>query len=325
MQRAERAASPDPRHCAVCGEAAAGLVLAQPKLPPKLFYDEIGARLFDRITELDAYYLTRTELAIYERYVGAMARAIGPRARIVEFGSGSGIKTRLLLASLADPVSYVPVDIAEAQLHAVAKSLRREFPLIDVRPVAADYTQPWRLPVEAAQARRTVAFFPGSTIGNFEPLEAVNFLRRVHRLVGTGGALLVGADLHKETAELELAYNDPEGVTAAFNLNVLHRLNRDCGADLDTNAFRHEAVYDTEHQRIEMRLVCQRGTSVRLPAGPGYDELHRQFRPGDYIITEYSHKFTLRRFREMAWSAGWKVERAWLDDRRRFSVWLLVA
>ncbi len=315
-----------PRADRLYDDVRAGLSTVPRKLPPKYFYDEAGALLFDRITRLDAYYPTRTELSILERHIGEVADAVGSNARIVELGSGSGVKTRLLLRHLRAPLSYLPVDISRTQLHQFAVSLAGEFPALEIQPVCADYTRAWSLPRTSGDPARTVAFFPGSSIGNFEVGDAVALLTRVRKLCGPGGGLLVGADLHKDRATLERAYNDPEGVTAEFNLNLLRRINRECGADFDPGTFRHRAFYDEEHFRIEMRLVAARRSVVKLPPrGKAGSALAFEFRPGDHITTEYSHKYTLAAFRALAASAGWAPERVWTDERRWFSVWMLRA
>ena len=307
-------------------DVLAGLSELPRRLPPKYFYDDAGAELFDRITRLEAYYLTRTELSILRRCVPEIAAAIGPGARIVELGSGSGLKTLLLLRHLQAPASYLPVDISRNQLRQLALSLATEFPALEIQAVCADFSRDWSLPVTSRRAARTVAFFPGSSIGNFEPGDAVSFLARLRRLCGPGGGVLVGTDMHKERATLERAYDDPEGVTAAFNLNLLRRINRECGADFDLGAFRHRAFYDETRQRIEMRLVSRQRTLVTLPRrGNGSSPVMFEFRPGDYIITEYSHKYTPASFRALAESSGWLPERVWTDERRWFSVWLLRA
>jgi L-histidine Nalpha-methyltransferase len=304
-------------------DVTAGLAQRPPKLAPKYFYDETGAELFERITELDAYYLTRTEIGILEKHLDEMAAHIGPEARVIEFGSGSGRKTRSLLRALERPAAYIPVDVSGEQLAEVAASLSAEFPSLHVHPVRADYTAELQLPALPVRHRRTVAFFPGSTIGNFEPLQAQRFLRRVRRLVGPEGGLLVGTDMHKDRAVLERAYNDPEGVTAAFNLNLLQRLNRDCGTDFDTAAFRHHASYDEAYQRIEMRLVCERDVVITLPPAAGRRPQRFAMKAGEYIITEYSHKYTPDGFRALADETGWRVERTWQDDAGAFCTWLL--
>ncbi|CAN5720303.1 L-histidine N(alpha)-methyltransferase [soil metagenome] len=299
-----------------------GLSAPLRKLPPKYFYDEEGARLFERISRLDAYYPTRTEFGILEMHAQDIADAIGPRARIVEFGSGSGVKTRLLLRHLAVPAEYVPIDISAAQLLDFAASIKRDFPDLRVSPVAADYTQQLRLPPPTAAAGRTVAFFPGSTIGNFEEQEAADFLRRTRALCGDRGGLLLGTDMHKDTNVLQRAYNDTDGVTAAFNLNLLTRINRECGADFDPADFRHLAVYDVAMHRIEMRIVCIRDCVVTLPTDDG-DAVRFSFSAGEHIVTEYSHKYTHEGVQRLAAHTGWRVEHLWQDPLHWFSVWLL--
>jgi dimethylhistidine N-methyltransferase len=303
-----------------------GLAQRPRMLPPKYFYDRAGALLFDRITELPAYYLTRTETGILRDHIDDIARSVGPRARIVEFGSGSGAKTRILLRHLECPVAYAPVDIAHTQLLHFASSIAHELPHLEVLPVCADYGLDFTLPHGQREPARTVAFFPGSTIGNFELPQATAFLRRVHKLCGPGGGLLIGADLHKDPLVLEHAYNDPGGVTAAFNLNVLERINRECGADFDLTAFRHYAPYDEAERRIEMRLIAERRTVVTVPSSSARVQPARfAFDAGDYIVTEYSHKYTLDGFQELAERTGWSVSRLWLDEQRWFGVWLLAA
>lgn len=292
------------------------------KLPPKYFYDDAGARLFERITTLPEYYPTRTEPAILRAHAGEMADAIGTNARIVEFGSGSGDKTRVLLRQLDRPAAYVPVDIARMQLHDFARDLRAEFPSLRVDPVCADYMRPLQLP--AAGEARTVAFFPGSTIGNLEPLEAQAFLRRIARLCGPGGGLLLGTDLHKDAAVLEPAYNDAAGVTAAFNRNMLTRINRELGADFDVDSWRHHALYDTANRRIEMRLVAERDMEVRVPVD-GAATAKFVFAAGEWITTEYSHKYSEESVHSMARETGWEVARAWIDPRHWFGVWFLTS
>ena len=307
----------------LCEDAVAGLTAPHRMLPPKYFYDERGARLFERITELEAYYPTRTEVGILEARVEEIAARIGPGSRVVEFGSGSGIKTRILLRHLADPVAYVPVDISRGQLAEFALSVAAEHPALEVLPVCADYTGAYALPATARPSRRTVAFFPGSTIGNFEPREAVAFLRHAHELCGPGGALLIGVDQWKDPEIIERAYNDPEGVTAEFNLNLLRRMNRECGADFDLAAFDHHASFDEEHGRIEMRLVSARDQTVTLPPHEGTPGAVVRFDEGDFVTTEYSYKYRPERFRALAAEAGWAVEACWTDDRAWFGVWLL--
>jgi dimethylhistidine N-methyltransferase len=290
--------------------------LSQPRkhLPCKLFYDERGSRLFDRICELDEYYLTRTELAIMRRHAAEMAHSIGPQARLVEFGSGSSVKIRLLLDHLKHPAGYLPIDISTRHLLAAAESIARDYPDLHVQPIGADYTQPLELPPLPPHALRNVAYFPGSTIGNLDRAQAIQFLRRTTALVGARGGLLVGADLVKDKAVLERAYNDAAGVTADFNLNLLRVLNRSFGANFALDGFAHEAVYDDAESRIEMHLISRRAQSVCV------GEQGFELRAGEPIVTEYSHKYTLPAFARLAEEGGMRVRRVWTDPERMFSV-----
>jgi dimethylhistidine N-methyltransferase len=303
-------------------EVARGLSGKPKTLPCKYFYDERGARLFEAICETEAYYPTRTEIGILRAHGAEMAALLGPRCRLVELGSGSGIKTRILLGHLEDAAEYVPVDISGEQLRAFADDLRREFPAIAVRPVRADYTRRLLLPEPERAARVTAAFFPGSTLGNFVPGEAVTFLRRVAGIVGAGGKLLLGIDLRKDPARIEHAYNDPEGITAAFNLNLLVHLNRICAADFHPAAFRHRAIYDVGEGRIEMHLVSLEAQTVTLGRDRPLSVSYRIDR-GESIVTEYSYKYSLEGFASLAGRAGFEVERVWTDPEALFSVQLL--
>lgn len=290
----------------------------EPKtLPCKYFYDERGSALFDAICELPEYYLTRTELAILETHVDDMVAALGPDVLLVEPGSGSSLKTRLLLEHLRHPAAYVPVDISRTHLVGSADRLNRQYPDLEVIPVCADFNRPFDLPKTGRRARRTVVYFPGSTLGNFEPPAAIGLLRHLRRLAGEQGALLVGVDLRKSQAVLERAYNDSAGVTAEFNLNLLRRLNRELAGNFELSRFGHHAVYDAGEGRIEMRLVSK-GDQVVSVAGEEFG-----FRDGEFILTEYSYKHTLDGFARLAGRAGLAVRRVWTDDRRYFSVQLL--
>lgn len=290
----------------------------QPKrLSCKYLYDQRGSQLFDAICELDEYYLTRTELSILRRHVGAMARRIGPDCLLVEPGSGSGTKTRLLLDHLQRPAGYVPIDISRDHLLRSAEQLRRERPDLVVLPVCADFNGDFSLPQPARRPRRTVAYYPGSTIGNFTPDEAIDFLARLASLCGPTGGLLIGVDLLKSPEVLEAAYNDAQGVTAEFNLNLLRHLNQALDADFDLGQFRHHAFFNAEESRIEMHLVSTCDQVVQLG-----DEKIR-FRAGESIHTENSYKHTLSGFAELAEAAGWQVEQIWTDDRQQFSVQFL--
>jgi L-histidine Nalpha-methyltransferase len=299
-------------------DVLAGLSARRKTLPCKYFYDERGSALFDRICELDEYYPTRTELDILRRHVAAMAAALGPRCLIVEYGSGSSTKTRLLLERLDDPAAYVPVDISREHLLRSAAALAARHPRLRVIPVCADFTRPFGLPGVPGTLRR-VAYFPGSTIGNFAPADARSFLSHVAHQCGSGGALLIGVDLRKPRAILEPAYDDARGVTAEFNRNLLRRINRELGADFDPSGFDHRAFWNTDEGRVEMHLVSRREQHVRL-AGRAF-----RFSRGETIHTENSYKYDLSGFAKLAGAAGFEVERVWTDDALLFSVQLLRA
>lgn len=308
----------------LCEDVARGLRSLPGRLPSKYFYDDRGAGLFQQITELDAYYPTRTEIAILERNMVEIAAAIGPDAAVVEFGSGSGDKTWVLLRHLDSPVAYVPVDISRAQLVEFAGRVADELPDLLVMPVCADYTAGLQLPPLPDTARRSVGFFPGSTIGNFDTEETPIFLRRARQMLGPDGGLLLGVDLRKDPAIIELAYNDPEGVTAQFNLNLLTRINRECGADFEVSGFEHLAFFDDAASRIETRIVSKRAQTVRIGACQDRDEPSEiRFERGDYIVTEYSHKYDLESLGRLAEPAGWSIEQVWMDERNWFAVVLL--
>ncbi|AHG92759.1 methyltransferase (plasmid) [Gemmatirosa kalamazoonensis] len=294
-------------------EILAGLRGSPKTLPPKLFYDAAGAELFERICELDEYYLTRTELTILRRHVGEIAALAGPRAALVEYGSGAGVKVRLLLDAMEDPAAYVPIDISREQLARVASELAAEYRTVPILPVCADYTAPVVIPDLPQRARR-VAFFPGSTIGNFHPPEATAFLRRVRRTLGRDGLLILGVDRRKDAATLHAAYDDAQGVTAAFNRNMLARLNREYGADFDLARFRHRAVWNDEASRVEMHLVSTADQCVHV-AGQTF-----HFARGETLWTESSYKYDRQRLDALASGAGFSVARLWTDEGERFWV-----
>ncbi len=291
-----------------------GLSQTPKQLPSQYLYDECGARLFEQICELDEYYLTRTEISILRRYLPQMAGAVGPRPLVVEPGSGEGIKTRLLLEHLDDPVGYVPIDIAREQLVEAAESLNAEFPALEVLPVCADFTGEYALPAPTRPHERVLVFFPGSTIGNFTPQQAGRLLARLGRLCRPAGGLLVGVDLKKDRATLEAAYDDAAGVSAAFALNYLVRLNRELGAEFDLDQFGYQAPYNERLGRIEMSLVSRRAQRVRL------DRTVVHFGRGELVHTEFSYKYDLRGFAALASQAGLSVARVWTDPQRRFSL-----
>ncbi|MDB5877914.1 MAG: egtD [Variovorax sp.] len=297
-------------------EMRAGLSRTVRSVSPKFFYDVEGSALFDRICELPEYYPTRTELQILTDHAADMAAEIGPNAEIIEFGAGSLTKVRLLLDALEAPRRYVPIDISGEHLGAAAERLRADYPELAVQPVVADYTMPLVLPAPGEGAGRRVGFFPGSTLGNFTPDEALSFLQLAARLL-RGGGLLLGVDLVKDAALLHAAYNDALGVTAAFNLNLLRRANTELGTDFDLDGFAHAAFYNAPLRRIEMHLISRRAQSVSL----GEDVF--DFDEGETIHTENSHKFTVDGLRSLAAKAGFVPKAVWTDPARLFSVhWL---
>ena len=278
------------------------------------FYDAAGSRLFDRITELPEYYPTRTEVAIMRTHGAEMARAIGPEAMVIEPGSGAGEKVRVLLRALADPVAYVPIEIAREHLSNSAQALAQDFPQLEVLPVWADFTRELEIPLAERAARRRVVYFPGSTLGNFEPDDAVALLRNFADMVGPGGAALIGVDLAKSAEQIEPAYNDSQGVTARFNRNMLTHLNRRFGADFDPDAFVHRAFYDTGEQRVEMHLVSQREQDVHI----GGRTIH--LGKGESVHTESSYKYSDERFAALAERGGFRLVKTWKDPEELFSV-----
>jgi dimethylhistidine N-methyltransferase len=290
----------------------AGLTAAQKQLSPKYLYDRRGSELFDEICELPEYYATRTELELLRTHGARIAELVGPNADVVELGAGSSLKARLLLDRLDRPASYQPVDISAAYVLQQAADVAAAFPRVAVRPVLADFTRPFTLPAAVAP-RRTLVFFPGSTIGNLSRARAAALLTSLAART-PGGALLIGVDVCKDPAVLHRAYNDSRGITAEFNLNLLARLNRELGASFDLTSFEHDAVYDPLLSRIEMRLISQRDQAVNV-AGVAV-----LFRKGEYIVSEHSHKYEPHEFADLASAAGWSPAERWIDERERFSV-----
>ena len=305
-----------------CGSAFAVAVLAglagRPRaIPAKYFYDEAGSALFEQITRLDAYYPTRTERGILDTHAAELVDAIGKDAALVEYGSGSSEKTRILLDALhaqRQLAAYVPIDISADFLATTAAALRDAYPGLPVLPVAADYTEPYALPALPAETSRVVVFFPGSTIGNFTPDEAGRFLAHVARVLGDDGALLIGVDQWKDEAVLRRAYDDEEGVTAAFNLNLLRRINRELGGDADLDAWAHEARLNSEANRVEMHLRSERAQTLHV-CGRAF-----AFEAGETIHTEDSHKYDADGFAGLAASAGLARQQRWTDPRGWFAV-----
>jgi dimethylhistidine N-methyltransferase len=301
----------------ILSDVLVGLRAPQKWIAPMYFYDARGSALFDRICELPEYYPTRTELGILADDGPAIAAKIGPRVLLVEPGSAGGDKARVLLKLLDDPAAYVPVEISREHLLDGAQALNDEFPTLEVLPVCADFTRPFELPSPSREARRRVVFFPGSTIGNFSPARAVKLLAHFAEVAAGGGRILIGVDLRKDAGTLERAYNDADGVTAEFNLNVLRRLNAELGADFDLDAFTHRAVWNDAASRIEMHLVSGREQIVRV----GRETI--TLSAGEYIHTESSYKYSIAGFAELARRASLDVSRVWTDARKLFSVQLL--
>lgn len=293
-----------------------GLACPKKQLNPKYFYDAAGSKLFDRITRLPEYYITRTETKMMEGLAGSISAACSDTEVIIEFGSGSGQRSELLLESLPQAHIYVPIDVSEEQLAATARVVTEAHPQITVDPLVGDFTDDIRVPT--ALSPRRLGYFPGSTIGNFPPREAVRFLANARQLLGPQARMLIGVDLVKPFDVLERAYNDQKGVTAAFNLNVLHRINSELDATFDVDQFAHWAFFNEQQSRIEMHLVSLKDQKVTV------DRTQRfSFLKGETIHTENSYKYSPEHFRELAQEAGWRPSRFWTDDKQLFSLHLL--
>lgn len=299
-------------------EVLNGLRKPQKELPSKYFYDERGSYLYERICTLDEYYPPRTEIAIMKAHIKEIVELLGPNIRLIEYGCGNCVKTRILLDRLPDISTYVPIDISVEQLRRVSQEVTSHYSGLEVLPVCADYTSSFELPTLKRPNDRIVVYFPGSTIGNFDPIPAINFLKHIASVCGPGGALLIGIDLKKDPGVLHCAYNDRVGITAAFNLNLLERINRELDGDFQLDQFQHYAFYNPKESRIEMHLISLRDQVVHL------DDVSIHFAKGESIWTESSYKFSLDDFEQMAAAAGFKVERVWCDERQWFSVQYLV-
>jgi L-histidine Nalpha-methyltransferase len=295
-----------------------GLSRTRKAIPCKYLYDDRGSELFDEICELDEYYLTRAELGILRAHGDEMADAIGEDCELIELGSGSAVKTRLLLEHLRNPRAYLPIDISAEPLARSASELAACFPGLEIIPVCADFTVPVALPETGSPRARRVVYFPGSTIGNFRPRAAMRLLRLVARLVGDGGGLLIGFDLDKDESIVWPAYNDRRDISAAFSLNLLARINRELGADFDLRAFAHQADYNRARQRVEIHLVSQKDQVVRI-GGRAF-----AFLEGEKIHTEYSYKYSLEHFGRLTARVGFSLDRQWFDANRHFSVQYLI-
>lgn len=298
-------------------EVLHGLRKAQKELPSKYLYDERGSQLFERITSLDDYYPTRVEASIMSRQIAEIVDAIGPGAMLIDYGSGNSAKARHLLEHLDSPIAYVPIDISREHLMAAVRQLRDDLPHIEILPVVADYTRSFDLPLPSNPPTRRVGFFPGSTIGNFEPLVAERFLERIADTCGSGGGLVIGADLAKEPSALHQAYNDSEGATAEFNCNILDHVNRELGADFACENFAHYAPYNPTERRVEMHLVSLAEQTAHI------DGTTIEFETGQSIWTESSYKYTRAAFEELAAAAGFEPQRAWLDEQGWFGIFYL--
>ena len=306
------------RHEAAASESFAehvvhGLSDSPKWLSAKYFYDSAGSELFEQITDLPEYYPTRTELKILSDHAPEVSGYIPLSAALVEFGTGSTKKARILIEAAPQLAAYVPVDISGEFLAQEAAAVRSDVPWIAVLPVVADFTRDFDLPPQI-RARPRVGFFPGSTIGNFEPEDAAEFLRQAGRILGAGATLIVGVDLIKDEAVLNAAYNDAAGVTAKFNLNVLARMNRELAGNFDLESFRHRAFYNAENHRIEMHLESLKAQAVTV-AGHSFE-----FRKDETIHTENSYKYTVGSFRALAESAGWRPAATWTDENEYFSM-----
>lgn len=296
----------------------AGLSARPKTLPSKYLYDEAGSRLFDEITRLTEYYPTRVETELLKRIAPALSATIPSGAALVEFGSGSSAKTTVLLDAAPQVAVYAPIDISVEALEPAAARLAARYPALEIEPVVADFTHPFRLP-EAARDRLCIGFFPGSTIGNFGPEEAVRFLADAKLSLGSSSTFIVGFDLVKDRATLIAAYDDAQGVTAAFDRNMLVRINRELGADFDVSAFEHQARWNADAERIEMHLVSAKAQTVRI-AGRRFD-----FDLGETICTETSHKYRIDGFERLAQAAGWTVQGVWTSSAPAFAVALLAS
>ncbi len=296
-----------------------GLKSDQKRISPKYFYDQRGSELFNEICTLPEYYLTRTEAVIMARYAQEIAARIGPRVAVIEFGAGSNVKAKRLLSVLDAPLAYVPVEISGEYLSEQADDLQSNFPDLSIKPVVADFTKPFDLPEHPVTPEKNLIFFPGSTIGNFTREAALDLLRVMLTEANSGGGLLIGVDLIKGFDTVYAAYNDSRGVTAEFNRNVLLHINDGLGATFEPELFRHEAIYDKQHDRIEMRLISLQRHEVDV-AGHAIE-----FDSGEHIVTEYSHKYSISGFKALAESAGWVHEAVWSDADDLFSVHYLSA
>ncbi|MEM9368214.1 MAG: L-histidine N(alpha)-methyltransferase [Planctomycetota bacterium] len=295
-----------------------GLNQEQKRLPCKYFYDARVSRLFDEICGLPEYYLTRTEQRIMDRHAEEMAAQLDAGVMLIEFGSGSSSKTRVLLDHLHDAVAYVPLDISESHLLKTSADLRLEYPYLEILPVVADFTTRFELPVSQIPPSHAAIYFPGSTVGNLEPDAARDMLGTIANILGHDGGLLIGIDLQKSPEVIEAAYNDRQGITSQFNLNVLHRVNQELHGDFDIDQFRHVAYYNSNQHRVEIYVESLKYQQINI------GDFELGLGSGERILTEYSHKYTIDGFAAMAAEAGFSLHRAWTDEDEYFAVLHLV-
>ncbi|MGE4166871.1 MAG: L-histidine N(alpha)-methyltransferase [Xanthobacteraceae bacterium] len=314
LARTQSFAPADDEQSAFEADVLKGLSQQRKRLPPKYFYDAAGSELFERITEQPEYYPTRCEMDILRERGAEIAQLIPPGAAIVEFGSGSNQKARILLAAAPALAVYVPVDICGPMVEQEAAEMQPDFPSLKIVPITADFTQPFELPKEAVEAPARIGFFPGSTIGNFEPHEAAAFLRNAAKTLGPGAKMIIGADLVKEAEILNEAYNDAAGFTEKFNLNLLARMNRELRGNFDLDSFEHHAFYNRERQRVEMHLASLKRQKVKVAGGCF------EFRAGETIHTESSYKYTPESLAALARGVGWEPVGVWMDTDCRFSI-----
>ena len=303
----------EPEKESLLEEILKGFNKPQKELPSKLFYDERGSALFDEICKLEEYYLTRTEISIMLDNIEDICSVLGKNCLLIELGSGSSRKIRLLLTGLHNPAGYVPIDISEGHLITSVNALARDYPWLKIFPVYADYTQPFSLPEFEHAHLKKVVYYPGSTIGNFEPEYASKFLNRIANRLGKGGGLLIGIDLKKDKKILEDAYNDKKGVTAEFNLNILERLNRELDADFNIEEWQHLAFYNSDEGRIEMHLISLSDQTVHLNGSS------IKFVKNETILTEYSYKYSVEDFQELM-SDAYYLEKLWMDKENKFGI-----
>lgn len=307
----------EPEREAFLNAVLKGLQREQKELPCKFLYDERGSALFDSICELDDYYPTRTELHIMQKHINDIVRSIGENVVLIEYGSGSSLKTRILLDHFQKLTAYIPIDISKEHLLNAATEVKKLYPDLNIQPVCADYTRPFNLPDNIDLTAKRVVYFPGSTIGNFHPGEAVEFLRSMSKVLHNNGSLLLGIDLKKDPLILHRAYNDRAGVTEAFNMNILVRSNRELGTNFRTDLFNHYAFFNPRLGRIEMHLVSLDDQDIRI------NGTTVSIAKGESIHTECSYKYTLKEFEKLAKKAGYTVDRVWTDEDELFSVQLL--